>query len=105
MGSKRHAPVNKLFAWVRRQSAKVKTFLVVVCVLSALVALKLLVHDHNHFYVVSEATHFAGILVLIYRLTTRKTCSGIVRSSTDFIVLIDVYSRSSLNFGFKCLVE
>ncbi|PIN26169.1 ER lumen protein retaining receptor [Handroanthus impetiginosus] len=77
MGRKRHAPVNKLFAWVRRQSAKVKIFLAAACVIGALVALKLLVHDHNQFFVTSEAIHFAGILVLIYKLTTQKTCSGL----------------------------
>ncbi|GFP93495.1 er lumen protein-retaining receptor [Phtheirospermum japonicum] len=77
MGRKRNAPLNKLFVWVRRQSTKVKTFLAVAVVLFALVALKLLIHDHNHFFVASEATHFAGILVLIYKLTTQKTCSGL----------------------------
>ncbi|KAI3450832.1 hypothetical protein Pfo_007497 [Paulownia fortunei] len=77
MGRKRNAPLNKLFAWVRRQSTKVKTFLAVASVLCVLVALKLLIHDHNHFFVSSEAIHFAGILVLIYKLTTQKTCSGL----------------------------
>ncbi|KAK6163715.1 hypothetical protein DH2020_000579 [Rehmannia glutinosa] len=77
MGRKRNAPLNKLFVWVRRQSTKVKTFLAVAFVLFALVALKLLIHDHNQFFVASEAIHFAGILVLIYKLTTQKTCSGL----------------------------
>lgn len=76
MGSKRHAPVNRLFLWVRRQSTKVKAVLAVVSVVAALVALKLLVHDHSLFFVASETIHFAGILVLIYKLSTRKTCSG-----------------------------
>ncbi|KAL8500938.1 hypothetical protein ACS0TY_020507 [Phlomoides rotata] len=77
MGSKRNAAVNRLFIWVRRQSTKVKAFLVVVCAVVALVALKLLVHDHNLFFVASEIIHFAGILVLIYKLSTLKTCSGL----------------------------
>ncbi|KAL2239227.1 UNVERIFIED_CONTAM: ER lumen protein-retaining receptor [Sesamum indicum] len=77
MGRRRNAPLYKLFAWVRRQSTKVKTFLAAACVICPLVALKLLVHDHNQFFVVSEAVHFAGILVLIYKLTTQKTCSGL----------------------------
>ncbi|KAL7154272.1 hypothetical protein ABFS83_04G223100 [Erythranthe nasuta] len=77
MGKKRNAPLNKMFAWVRRQSAKVNAFLAAALCLCALVALKLLIHDHNHFFVASEAIHFAGILVLIYKLSTRKTCSGL----------------------------
>ncbi|KAL2470691.1 ER lumen protein retaining receptor family protein [Abeliophyllum distichum] len=77
MGRRRSAPLNGLFAWVRRQSMKVKTFLAVTAVVAALVALKLCVKDHNHFFIASETTHFAGILVLIYKLTTQKTCSGL----------------------------
>ncbi|XP_042043543.1 ER lumen protein-retaining receptor erd-2.2-like [Salvia splendens] len=77
MGRKRSAPLNKLFALVRRQSTKVKTFVATVSILAALVALRFLVHDHNHFFVASESIHFAGILVLIYKLTTKKSCSGL----------------------------
>ncbi|KAA8543529.1 hypothetical protein F0562_021725 [Nyssa sinensis] len=77
MGRRRGSPVNTLFAWVRRQSMKVKTFLAVTTVLCSLVALKLLIKDQNHFFVASEAIHAAGILVLIYKLTTQKTCSGL----------------------------
>lgn len=77
MGRRRGSPVNKLFAWVRRQSMKVKTFLAVTSVLCTLVALKLLVKDHSHFFVASETIHAAGLLVLVYKLTTQKTCSGL----------------------------
>ncbi|KAK3029417.1 hypothetical protein RJ639_039761, partial [Escallonia herrerae] len=77
MGRRRGSPVNKLFAWVRRQSMKVKTFLAVTSVLCSLVALKLMIRDRNHFYVASESIHAAGIMVLIYKLTTQKTCSGL----------------------------
>ncbi|KAL6497861.1 hypothetical protein OROHE_026888 [Orobanche hederae] len=44
-------------------------------VLFVLVALKILIRDHNQFFVASEAIHFPGILVLIYKLTIQKTCS------------------------------
>uniref|UniRef100_A0A5B7BTF8 ER lumen protein-retaining receptor C28H8.4 n=1 Tax=Davidia involucrata TaxID=16924 RepID=A0A5B7BTF8_DAVIN len=77
MGRRRGSPVNKLFAWVRRQSMKVKTFLAVTTVLCSLFALKLLIKDQNHLFVASEAIHAAGIMVLIYKLTTQKTCSGL----------------------------
>lgn len=55
---------------------KVKAFLAVTSVLSSLLALKFLVKDRNHFFVASEAIHVVGIMVLIYKLTTQKTCSG-----------------------------
>uniref|UniRef100_M1BUK2 ER lumen protein retaining receptor n=1 Tax=Solanum tuberosum TaxID=4113 RepID=M1BUK2_SOLTU len=70
-------PLQKLFSWVRKQSNKVKTFLGVFTVLTLLVTLKLLIHEHNHFFVLAEFAHFVGILVLIYKLTTHKTCSGV----------------------------
>lgn len=69
--------MNVLFGWVRRQSVKVKAFLAVTSVLSSLLALKFLVKDRNHFFVASEAIHVVGIMVLIYKLTTQKTCSGL----------------------------
>lgn len=54
-----------------------KTLLAAAAALCSLVALKLLVKNHNHFFVASETIHFVGILVLIYKLTTQKTCSGL----------------------------
>ncbi|XP_034689774.1 ER lumen protein-retaining receptor erd-2.2-like [Vitis riparia] len=77
MGRRRNSSVNVLFGWVRRQSMKVKAFLAVTSVLSSLLALKFLVKDRNHFFVASEAIHVVGIMVLIYKLTTQKTCSGL----------------------------
>ncbi|GFY99399.1 ER lumen protein retaining receptor family protein [Actinidia rufa] len=88
MGRRRSSPLNKLFAWVRRQSMKVKTFLTVTAVLTALVALKLLIRDHNHFFVASEAIHAAGIIVLIYKLSTQKTCCGDIHTVLDFATLL-----------------
>ncbi|KAL8102031.1 uncharacterized protein LOC141683297 [Apium graveolens] len=78
MGKRRgSSSVNKLFAWVRKQSIKVKIFLAVTAVISSLVALKLLVKDSNHFFVASEAIHVAGIAVLIFKLATQNNCSGL----------------------------
>ncbi|XP_051113241.1 uncharacterized protein LOC127239228 [Andrographis paniculata] len=87
MGKKRNAPLNKVFAWVRRQSTKVKTAMAAAAVLFSLVALKLLIHDHNHFFVASEAIHFTGILVLIYKLSTQKTCSGLSLRSQELTAI------------------
>lgn len=77
MGRRRGSAVNKLFAWVRRQSMKVKIFFGITFVLSSLIALRLFIKDTNQFFVASESVHAAGIIVLIYKLTTQKTCSGL----------------------------
>ncbi|KAI3408932.1 uncharacterized protein J3R85_019940 [Psidium guajava] len=42
-----------------------------------LVALKLTVKNHGHFFVASELSHAAGLLVLGYKLTIQRTCSGL----------------------------
>ncbi|KAG9446075.1 hypothetical protein H6P81_012203 [Aristolochia fimbriata] len=89
MGRRRGArdPVNVLFGWVRRQSVKVKTFLGAVAAISALVGLWLFVPDHGHFFIASEAIHAAGILLLIYKLTKKKTCSGLSLKSQALTAL------------------
>ncbi|PON59366.1 ER lumen protein retaining receptor [Trema orientale] len=87
MGRKRTSPANVLFGWLRRQSLKVKTFIGAAIGLFALVALKFTVKNHNHFFVASEAVHLAGILVLIYKLTTQKTCSGLSMKSQELTAM------------------
>ncbi|KAK6780308.1 hypothetical protein RDI58_022492 [Solanum bulbocastanum] len=69
-------PARKVFLWVRKQSKKVKTVLGAVTCLTLLITLRLLIHDHNHFFVLAELVHFIGILCLIYKLSTLKTCSA-----------------------------
>lgn len=98
--------MNKLFTWVRTQSMKVKALLGVMAVLSSLVALKLLIKDQDNFFVASEAVHFLGLIVLIYKLSTQKTCSGdlfsIPSSTSDFWVL---FLFNSLCYTFQLLDE
>ncbi|XP_019178223.1 PREDICTED: putative ER lumen protein-retaining receptor C28H8.4 [Ipomoea nil] len=88
MGHKRgSSPVNTLFAWVRRQSMKVKAGMAAVAALALLVALKHSIEDHNHFFVASEVIHFAGILVLIYKLIRKKSCSGLSLRTQEITAL------------------
>ncbi|XVF72292.1 hypothetical protein PTKIN_Ptkin12aG0108500 [Pterospermum kingtungense] len=87
MGKKRSSAVNDVFVWIRKQSMKVKIFLSATSLLFSLVALKLLVKDHNHFFVASEFIHVVGIVVLIYKLTTKKTCSGLSLKSQELTAI------------------
>lgn len=79
------SPMKKLLSWVRKQSKKVKMLLFIITTITLLVTLKLVVHDHNYFFVMAEAIHFLGLLILIYKLTTLNTCSG------NLISLLDIY--------------
>ncbi|XWS76056.1 hypothetical protein CRYUN_Cryun01aG0144600 [Craigia yunnanensis] len=68
---------------------KVKIFLAATSLQFSLVALKLPMKDHNHFFFASELIHVAGIVVLGYKLTTMKTCSeGDIHTLLDFATLI-----------------
>ncbi|KAK6788324.1 hypothetical protein RDI58_016849 [Solanum bulbocastanum] len=78
MGQKGYqSPAKKVLSWIRKKSKKVKIFLGLITAISLLVTLKLVVHDHNLFFAIAEAIHLIGLLVLIYKLTTLKTCSGL----------------------------
>ncbi|KAK8959166.1 ER lumen protein retaining receptor [Platanthera guangdongensis] len=79
MGRRRGArgPAGAVYAWVRGQSVKAKAAIGALTAILALGALWALIHDHNHFFVASEAVHAAGIFVLIYKLSSKKTCSGL----------------------------
>ncbi|KAJ0734819.1 putative ER lumen protein retaining receptor [Helianthus annuus] len=77
MGKKRGSHVDMLFfTLLRRQSMKIKVFLAMTAFISSLVALRSFVQNYNNFFVAAESVHAVGIIALIWKLTTRKTCSG-----------------------------
>ncbi|KAK9138411.1 hypothetical protein Sjap_009005 [Stephania japonica] len=43
--------------------------------------------DHSHFFVASEAVHMIGTMILIYKLTTHKTCSGLSLKSQELTAI------------------
>ncbi|CAA7023730.1 unnamed protein product [Microthlaspi erraticum] len=84
MGKRRGvSAVNVVFGWVRKQSSKVKIALGIIMSLILVVFLKLTVKNHQHFFIASELIHAAGILILIYKLTRQKTCSGLSLKSQE----------------------
>ncbi|KAJ0112367.1 hypothetical protein Patl1_01550 [Pistacia atlantica] len=88
MGAKRGGSgENVVLEWLKRQPMKVKSFLAVTFAVCSLMAMKLWVKDHDYFFIASEAIHAAGIIVLIYKLTTKKTCSGLSLRSQELTAL------------------
>lgn len=75
---------------------KVKTALAVSTVLFLLVALKFLVRDHNYFFIASEFSHFIGIVVLIYKLSTQNSCAG----NFLFLFIVSFIDRLCFRFSF-----
>lgn len=95
MGKRRGvSAVNVVFGWVRQQSNKVKIALGIIMSLILVVFLKLTVKNHNHFFIASELIHAAGIIILIYKLTRQKTCSGNNHYSNFCFVVIIVLGNS-----------
>ncbi|KAG0459817.1 hypothetical protein HPP92_022945 [Vanilla planifolia] len=95
MGVRRggRGPVGAVYGWVRGQSMKAKMALGAFASLLTLAAMWALVHDHNHFFVASEAVHAAGIMVLLYKLIRQRTCSGL---SLKFQELTAIFLASRL---------
>ncbi|KAI4356351.1 hypothetical protein L6164_000380 [Bauhinia variegata] len=87
MGRKRTSPVRALFGWVNKQSMQVKIFLCLLLVLFALVALKFTIEDHIYYFLASDAAYVTGVIVLLYKLVTKKTCSGISLKTQELTAL------------------
>ncbi|KAL2933079.1 ER lumen protein-retaining receptor [Bienertia sinuspersici] len=90
MGKKRESPsspIKVLSQWIHRQSMKKKILLGVFGALICLVALKLFVKDHNHFFVASESIHALGIFILIYKLTTKQSSAGLSLRSQELTAI------------------
>ncbi|KAL8146694.1 uncharacterized protein LOC141707531 [Apium graveolens] len=88
MGKRRGSSAsNKLWGLLRRQSMMVKMLMGLILVGSGLVGLRMFVKDHNHFFVASEAIHVFGILVLIYKLNTKRNCSGLSLKTQELTAL------------------
>ncbi|GAB4841419.1 hypothetical protein Ancab_022141 [Ancistrocladus abbreviatus] len=101
MGRRRSSSsINVLFHWVRKQSMKVKVVLGVVVAVCLLVALNFTVTDRTHFFVASEAIHAAGIMVLIYKLTRHKNCSGLSLKTQELTAIF-----LAVRLGCSFLIE
>ncbi|GLT72694.1 hypothetical protein SLA2020_446040 [Shorea laevis] len=102
MGRRRSSPASNFLEWARRRSMPAKIFAGATLALCALVALKLTVRKIDYFFVGSEAAHAAGILVLIYKLTTKNNCSGLSLKSqglTALFLSIRLFSSVSWESG------
>ncbi|KAL2319291.1 hypothetical protein Fmac_028260 [Flemingia macrophylla] len=98
MGAKRgNLGVNVLLERLSELPMKVKIFLGALLGVCALVTLKLTI-DHYFFYyfIMSEAAHAAGIIVLAYKLFALKTCSGLSLITQE---LTAIYLAARLSCG------
>lgn len=69
-------PTQAIQSWLRCQPPKIKVFLALVSATAALVVIRMVVYDHDNLFIAAEGVHALGISVLVYKLTTEKTCAG-----------------------------
>ncbi|XP_021736931.1 putative ER lumen protein-retaining receptor C28H8.4 [Chenopodium quinoa] len=79
MGDKRATPtaVKQLSRWIRSRSVRQLVTMASIAAFIFLILLKLFVRNYTYFYIAAQLAHSIGILVLIYKLTITKTCSGL----------------------------
>ncbi|KAK1426926.1 hypothetical protein QVD17_15606 [Tagetes erecta] len=109
MGRKRESSVNSLFvAMIRRQTLKVKIFLVITASICCLAVLRSFVTNYNNFFVASESVHAVGIFALIWKLTTLKTCSGLslqTQELTALVLVIRICCRFEMGHDIHTLLD
>uniref|UniRef100_A0A803KQ36 ER lumen protein retaining receptor n=1 Tax=Chenopodium quinoa TaxID=63459 RepID=A0A803KQ36_CHEQI len=86
------ALVQRIGTWVRNRTMKEKLCMGAIAAVVMLVLLKVLVKDHAHFFVAAQTSHAVGILLLIYKLTISKTCSGL-SLRTQELTAINLFVR------------
>ncbi|KAF5741289.1 putative ER lumen protein-retaining receptor C28H8.4 [Tripterygium wilfordii] len=90
--------VKRVIGWVRGQSKKVKVYLGVMLTLISLAAMVVLGRYGWLVFVGAAAVHAVGILVLTYKLTMYKSCSGLSLKSQE-LTAIFLTARLVCNFS------
>ncbi|KMS97095.1 hypothetical protein BVRB_7g178770 [Beta vulgaris subsp. vulgaris] len=101
MGEKNASPVavKRVSRWVRSRSVREQVTMGVITAFVLLVLLKLFVKSQTYLFVASQVAHFTGILLLIYKLTITKTCSGLSLKSQELTaIFLGLRILSSLGF-------
>ncbi|KNA20701.1 hypothetical protein SOVF_049900 [Spinacia oleracea] len=106
MGDKRASPtaVKQLSRWIRSRSVRQQVSMASMAAFILLIFMKVFVKNYTYFYVAAQLAHSIGILVLIYKLTITKTCSGLslktqeltaifltMRIACHFMLIRDIY--------------
>ncbi|KAI4340318.1 hypothetical protein MLD38_025168 [Melastoma candidum] len=69
--------LNALLRWAKGRSTRAKVAAGFLASLVMIVVMRFTVNNSSHFYLLSESCHAAGILLLIRKLMSQKSCSGL----------------------------
>ncbi|CAO2839962.1 unnamed protein product [Amaranthus hypochondriacus] len=100
MGDKNATPaaVKRISRWVRSRSVREQVTMGVVSAIVILIVLRLMWKTQTYFFVSSQIAHFAALLLLIYKLTINKTCSGL-SLKTQELTAIFLLIRMFCSYG------
>lgn len=101
-------PLRIVSLWVRRQPPKIKASLGVLAGIFSLIFLRFVVRDHDNLFVAAEGIHAIGIMVLIYKLTKEKTCSGLSLKSqelTAIFLAVRLYCSFVMEYDIHTLLD
>ncbi|XP_010696252.1 uncharacterized protein LOC104908796 [Beta vulgaris subsp. vulgaris] len=90
MGDKRTAnptALKQVARWIRSRSVRQKVSMGVIAALVLLLLLKLFVTSQTHFFIAAQTSHAIGILLLVYKLTVTKTCSGLSLKTQELTMI------------------
>ncbi|XP_023511486.1 putative ER lumen protein-retaining receptor C28H8.4 [Cucurbita pepo subsp. pepo] len=105
---RRNRMVQAAAEWLKRRSTVAKIAIAAAATVLALVTLKVTVKDHNYFFIAGAVIHAAGLLILAYKLTTHKTCSGLSSKSqelTALFLIVKLVSGTILRIDFYSILE
>ncbi|QCE16886.1 putative ER lumen protein-retaining receptor C28H8.4 [Vigna unguiculata] len=100
--------IHAIITWMRRQPPKAKALIAVLLGMTALVLLRIIVHDHDNLFVAAEAVHSLGISVLIYKLIKEKTCAGLSLKSQELTALflaVRLYCSFVMEYDIHTLLD
>mmetsp|Transcript_22695 Transcript_22695/g.49707 ORF Transcript_22695/g.49707 Transcript_22695/m.49707 type:complete len:283 (-) Transcript_22695:918-1766(-) len=102
------AAMIKFKSWLRKRSMKEKIGLGCGAALVVLLFLWFTVDNHDNLFVTAELVHFAGIGVLVYKLTTEKSCAGLSLKSQDLTAIflaIRLYCSFVMEYDIHTILD
>ncbi|XP_021720103.1 putative ER lumen protein-retaining receptor C28H8.4 [Chenopodium quinoa] len=73
--------------WVRGRTMRQQVSMGTIAALALLVLLKTFMKGETHLFVASQTSQAVGILLLLYKLTITKTCSGLSMKTQELTVI------------------
>lgn len=102
------AMMAKVRSWIKKRTMKEKIGLGGSAAFSALLFLWFTIENHDNLFVTAELVHFAGIGVLVYKLTKEKSCAGLSLKSQDLTALflaIRLYCSFVMEYDIHTLLD